>query len=54
MKKPMKPAGKPVKGKNPFELGGKDNDKGIKEGSKADLKRDAKEMKGFPPKKGKK
>ena len=30
-----------------FEKSGRDNDKGVKEGSKADKTRDAKEMKGF-------
>ena len=37
-----------------FEQSKWDKDKGVKEGSKADLKRDAKEKKGWPPKKGKK
>lgn len=39
--------------KSKFEQSGFDNDKGVKEGSKADLKRDAKEkkaMKAAPPK----
>ena len=44
-----------AKGKfQPFEKSPADKDKGVKEGSKADLKRDAKEKKGWPPKKGKK
>jgi hypothetical protein len=38
-----------------FEKSGFDNDKGVKEGSKADLKRDKKEVKAFDKsKKGKK
>lgn len=37
-----------------FEKSAADNDKGVKEGSKADKARDKKEKKGWPPKKGKK